>query len=133
MSDNFIPVPLPGDIVLEQAVQEIEIQPVLEGIQPEDSRPRGEDYIPERIQYIKRFKELSSVPYAPVSDMINLLLRDLDNYSRGEISLDEIKNICPEYYVEHDNENFPNREYLIPYNHIRSRLISLYEQEFGDN
>lgn len=134
MSDNtFTPVPLPNDIIVEKVEEVVEPTPEpLEGIQPEDSRPRGDDYIPERIQYLKRFKELSEVPYPPVADMIDLMIKDLDSYTRKEITLDEIKATCPEYYVEHDNEHFLNREYILPYNHIRSRLLELYEKEFGD-
>lgn len=133
MSDNtFIPVPLPGDPIPEVVEETVEesIQP-LEGIQPEDTRPKGEDYTPERIQYLKRFSELLTSEYAPVSDMVKLMIRDLDNYTRKEITLEQIKINCPKYDVEEDNEYYPNRQCIMSYNYIRERLLELYEQEFG--
>jgi len=133
MSDNtFIPVPLVNDVIPEPIVEEVVVEPTpIEGIQPEDSRPKGDDYIPERIQYLKRMTELTTCGYAPVQDMAKLLIRDLDNYTRGEITISEIEQVCPEYPVEMDNEEYPNREYIIPYNYIRKKLLDLYKEEFG--
>lgn len=134
MSDNtFIPVPLSGDPIPEPVVEVMveEIIP-LEGIQ--DTGPRREDYVPEREQYLKRFKELNSSSYTLVADYAKIMVNDLDKYSRGEITLEEVKTTCPElkeYYLELDNEHYPNREAIVAYNYIRSKLLDLYEQEFG--
>lgn len=130
MLDKFVPVPLPGDFIPEpeQAVEPPVFQ-VLEGIIEIE---KGDDYIPERTQYLKRFAELRDMNYTPVTEMVNLLIKDLDCYSRGEVSLDEIKNTCREFPIDLTDEHFPNREVIIPYNHIRNRLLDLYEQEFGD-
>ncbi len=131
MSDNqFTPVPLPGDVIAPPVIEEVVEQIVLEGIQPEDSRPRGDDYIPEKVMYKKRIMELVVCNYPPISDIVPLFLRDLDNYSRAEISLEEIKINCPEYVIEDNNAQYA--DYIGPYNHIRQRLLDIYEKEFGD-
>lgn len=133
MSDNFVPVPLENDIMPEVIVEEPVVVPEpLEGVQPEDSRPKGDDYIPERIQYLKRLAELTSVPYPPVSDMARLLIKDLDCYTRGEISIEEIESNCPKYEIEYDNEHIENRQYIIPYNTLREHLLRLHKEEFGE-
>lgn len=135
MSDNtFIPVPLPGDpIPVEQPPEVVEeIIVTLEGIQ--DTGPKREDYIPERVQYLKRFSELSESKYTPVNDYTRLMIKNLDDYTRKEITLEEVKSVSPElteYYIEMDDETYPNREDIVAYNYIRNKLLSLYEQEFG--
>lgn len=129
MSDNtFIPVPLPGDPIPEEVVEQpIVEQVVIEGVQPEDGRPKGSDYIPEHVQYLKRFSELLSSELSEVTDMVRLMSKDLDNYTRGEITMEEIKTTCPEFVIETDSP--PVYEV---YNYIRSSLISSYEKEFGE-
>lgn len=134
MLDNaFVPVPLPGDPIPEpipEVVEEVIVP--LEGIQ--DTGPKREDYIPERIQYLKRFSELTSSKYSKVSDFTKLMIRNLDNYTRGEITLDQIKEESPEikeYTIEMDDETYPNREDIVAYDYLRNKLLDLYEQEFG--
>ena len=69
MSDNqFTPVPLPGDVIAPPVIEEVVEQIVLEGIQPEDSRPRGDDYIPEKVMYKKRIMEPREVDTVPMVD-----------------------------------------------------------------
>ena len=134
MSDNtFVPVPLPGDPIPEPAPEVVEeIIVPLEGIQ--DTGPRREDYIPERVQYMKRFSELVASKYTPVSDYTRMMIKNLDDYTRKEITMDEIKKTSPElteYYIEMDDETYPNREDIVAYNYIRNKLLNLYEEEFG--
>lgn len=88
---------------------------------------KGDDYIPEKEQYLKRFRELIGSKNTLVSEYVNLMLRDLESYSRGELQLVDIENSYPEIYVEMDNEKFPNRQDIVAYNHIRNRLLEIYK------
>ena len=77
---------------------------------------------------------MTSSKYSKVSDFTKLMIRNLDNYTRGEITLDQIKEESPEikeYTIEMDDETYPNREDIVAYDYLRNKLLDLYEQEFG--
>jgi hypothetical protein len=134
MSDNtFIPTPLPGDPIPEP-VQEIIVEEVtpLEGIQPEDTRPKGEDYIPEITQYLKRFKELGEkTKLSVVSDYVKLIIRNLDKYTRGEMTLEEIDQECPSFGIDERDSTIPDREDKVAFDHIKKNIFKLYKEVYG--
>lgn len=134
MSDNtFIPTPLPGDPTPEP-VQEIIVEEVtpLEGIQPEDTRPKGKDYIPEDSQYIKRFKELGEkTKLSVVSDYVKLIIRNLDKYSRGEMTLEEIDQECPSFGIDERDSTILDREDKVAFDHIKKNIFKLYKEVYG--